>query len=40
LRQEVTSRLRELVRASAGGELAVASDDELLAELESELKSF
>ncbi|WRZ95707.1 type I polyketide synthase [Streptomyces sp. NBC_01007] len=38
--QDVTARLRELVRAHAGGDLAASSDDELLAELENELKSF
>jgi hypothetical protein len=38
--QDVTTRLRELVRAHAGGDLAASSDDELLAELENELKSF
>nr|WP_051837375.1 type I polyketide synthase [Streptomyces sp. NRRL WC-3742] len=40
LRQEVAARLRELARSTADAELAEASEDDLLAALESELHNF
>ncbi|MFI9328319.1 SDR family NAD(P)-dependent oxidoreductase [Kitasatospora sp. NPDC052868] len=40
LRQEVVGRLRELARSTADSELTEASEDDLLAALENELKTF